>query len=977
MVDIDPWLPARLRADIELVRAEQLIEAAVRRAVEQWLKAVREVVLGEGDGGLSAAASPPPEPEQWPAAEPVWVLAMEQLVLPAIADLFSERFLAVARVAVDAAQPYIEAYIDEVASRLVLFPASAFEELRPELAEAYSEGETLDQIRSRIESILDFDTAADAPGTADHDRTKRLRAQIRAIERKLDTDSSLTGEQVSVLRDTRRELYEDLHETERRWQWKARRIARTETIGAYNGGAFEGAVFRADVLGVPMAKRWLATLDTRVRPTHLAAHGQLARLTGEFEVGDASLRFPGDPLGPGHEVINCRCTFLVEDVEDLADDERAVLDSPPADLATISAAARPKEDPLALTAASGDPYTGGMIALVPSPADIERLAVPDGELPEDLHLTLLFLGKGADIEPETRQAIVERLAGHVAEGAGPIEANGFALSAFNPAADADTCLVLGVGGAGLDAIHSATDALVRAVFEPPEQHAPWVPHITLTYTDDLGQIAQLADRTGPVVFDRLRVAFGDDITDIPLQEESAMPDDKPDGQDDRELPNGWRGRLAPLDTRTGDGRILSTPPDGLRMRQPPLSLLWKEALGGAGHDGAVVVGRMDRVWLERGEDGLTYLAAEGPYDLAGQNGAEAARLHGDGMFNGVSVDLDDMRFETRWYSTETGLPVDVDTMGEDAFYEAWDAGRIEPVDVALDWRLMGATLTPQPAFNEARVEPVWDYVPGGEVLTASGAAARVYDPADFTDPALPELTPLTVGEAGRVYGHLAPWGTCHTGFPGQCVTAPHSATDYALFHVGAVQTGTGPLGVGKITLGTGHADPSYGVRAASEHYDHTGTAVAVVRAGEDAYGIWVAGWLLDDVTPEQVEILMRSPLSGDWRKVDGNLELVGALAVNVPGFPIPRTLAASGDLGEQVTLVAAGAPAMARLRRARRRAAEPDGGIDYRRLAAAIVAEQNAVLQRGRRADDLAARLSPAAADDHAARLARLDERIA
>src|SRR2546422_2197053 len=37
--------------------------------------------------------------------------------------------------------------------------------------------------------------------------------------------------------------------------------------------------------------------------------------------------------------------------------------------------------------------------------------------------------------------------------------------------------------------------------------------------------------------------------------------------------------------------------------------------------------------------------------------------------------------------------------------------------------------------------------------------------------------PLTVTEDGRVFGHLAPWGVCHTGKPNQCITAPHSAVD--------------------------------------------------------------------------------------------------------------------------------------------------------------------------------------------------------
>src|SRR5690606_13420397 len=44
---------------------------------------------------------------------------------------------------------------------------------------------------------------------------------------------------------------------------------------------------------------------------------------------------------------------------------------------------------------------------------------------------------------------------------------------------------------------------------------------------------------------------------------------------------------------------------------------------------------------------------------------------------------------------------------------------------------------------------------------------------------------------------------------------------------------------------------------------------------------------------------------GDWRRVGGGFEMVAALAVNVPGFPIPRTaVAASAE--KESALVAAG-----------------------------------------------------------------------
>ena len=44
-------------------------------------------------------------------------------------------------------------------------------------------------------------------------------------------------------------------------------------------------------------------------------------------------------------------------------------------------------------ASDGSHLSGAMIALVPTATDAKRLAVKGGEAPEDLHLTLFYLGK--------------------------------------------------------------------------------------------------------------------------------------------------------------------------------------------------------------------------------------------------------------------------------------------------------------------------------------------------------------------------------------------------------------------------------------------------------------------------------------------------------------------------------------------------------------------------------------------------------
>lgn len=191
-------------------------------------------------------------------------------------------------------------------------------------------------------------------------------------------------------------------------------------------------------------------------------------------------------------------------------------------------------------------------------------------------------------------------------------------------------------------------------------------------------------------------------------------------------------------------------------------------------------------------------------------------------------------------------------------------------------------------------------------LTAAGARFAL---ADFADPHLDGPTALTITADGRVYGHLAAWGTPHLGM-GRNVTPPRSQSGYKFFHQGIVQTADGDLPVGKITLGTGHAPIGSGITAdaAAAHYDNTGAVVAAVRAGEDQHGIWLAGRLLPGTAPDRVDQLRLAGVSGDWREVQprsGQLELVAALAVNVPGFPLPRTeeLVAGGT---PMALVAAG-----------------------------------------------------------------------
>lgn len=369
--------------------------------------------------------------------------------------------------------------------------------------------------------------------------------------------------------------------------------------------------------------------------------------------------------------------------------------------------------------------------------------------------------------------------------------------------------------------------------------------------------------------------------------------------------------LIPEEIESGDGRKMEK--DALSLRDLPIPLLWQITTGD-GHNGSVIVGRIDTV--ERVENGLG--DAMGVFDT-GPYGREAQRLVDAKMLRGVSADLD--KFEAT---------VDGEEMSGDDFNDAMNKIQSEKITVNKA-RVMAATLVPKPAFQECTIELVTDEpleenaMPDGiyeetpplgddadYALSALAASAAPVSPPNawFDDPCLTDPTPLTIDDDGRVYGHIATWDTEHIGNFG--VKPPRSRSNYAYFRTGLLRTEEGTdVAVGQLTLAGGHAGLDVDARRAVEHYDNTASAVADVACGEDACGIWVAGSLRPGVTPEQVRTLRASAPSGDWRPINNTLELVAVCQVNVPGFPIARARVASGSV---TALVAAGAGTLYRLR---------------------------------------------------------------
>lgn len=387
----------------------------------------------------------------------------------------------------------------------------------------------------------------------------------------------------------------------------------------------------------------------------------------------------------------------------------------------------------------------------------------------------------------------------------------------------------------------------------------------------------------------------------------------------------WEGVLAVEGIVTGDGREFA--PDSLTWADLPVPLRWniEDSHGGEARTKAVNVGRIDKVW----RDGEKIMGA-GVLDLSDDNGRRAFDKIKGQFLRGVSIDADSIAEADVEFVWPEDANAGAEGGDEDDLFEMLFA---QPEKVIYHGgRIRAATLVDIPAFAEAYIallDEAGAVVAGGQPVGAEAikaaepvpvrpraVTASVTElwrpPAEwFTDPKLSLPTPITITDEGRIYGHAAQWGTCHIGQEGTCIQPPREDA-HPYYRTGEVVCEGGErMAVGQITVGTGHAPLNMGASPAAEHYDNTGTAVADVAVGNDQHGIWIAGSVRPGVDPLKVyELQAAGQVSGDWRRIGGQLRLVGLLAVNVPGFPVPKMRARVAS-GQPQALVAAGRPLVA------------------------------------------------------------------
>jgi hypothetical protein len=668
---------------------------------------------------------------------------------------------------------------------------------------------------------------------------------------------------------------------------RARAIAASIATAAVSTGLLAAALDEdnAEELG----KVWLSMDDDRVRPTHKDADQQVVPLGGKFTVGGVEMDRPGDMSAPLEEWINCRCILGVELLEqpqsrtaagtlvaanpagaDMPDDEL----TPPAEPIDIAEAV-PFHTVLAPEGVlSGD---GRMFA-----ADSLRM--------RDLPLTLHWQ---KSTEPGHDGAVAVARIDTVARVDGQMRGTGF--FAATPEADEVVALIADsiLRGVSIDADD--------AVMEMQTKDGQKLEDLLADLGEDEEPEFSMQDMV--TVFTDARIC-GATICSIPAFQEAFIALG--------EAPAGFMGeaeaestdepvtaRKIDSDQRKKDADEGKALPDGSFPIENVEDL--KNAIRAIGRakDPAKAKAHIKKRAHALGHDELV------PDDWSAETVEFVKTEDGPGWLT-HPVDTD--RLRDYWVHGKGAAKINWGTPGDFNRCRAALAAYVKPQHLSgycANRHYDALGFWPGRPVS-AMTEPFTD---AGIHLVASVEPVVKPPRSWFDDPHLTGPSPVVVTEEGRVFGHLAEWGTCHIGFDGVCIEPPPSMNEYANFLTGGyVLCDDGSqVRVGHLTMDTGHAGPRASARVAAAHYDNTGFVVSDVNIGEDEFGPWVAGYIRPGTPPEKVAAMRASALSGDWRDVrgTGELELVAALVVNVPGFPIiAPTLAASG--GRQTSLVAAG-----------------------------------------------------------------------
>lgn len=169
----------------------------------------------------------------------------------------------------------------------------------------------------------------------------------------------------------------------------------------------------------------------------------------------------------------------------------------------------------------GKASSGVMVAFFLKASEATRLTIQDGEAPEELHITVLYLGQDLEAKQiETLNVVVGALATKYAPLQGTLA--GLARFPATNSSDGKDVLVRLIDVPRLEALREQLISACRQVGIEPVLNHGYTPHVTLAYVDPTYEGESLHVDEIPFSLDGLTLAAGPDRKFYPMSGEDVL-----------------------------------------------------------------------------------------------------------------------------------------------------------------------------------------------------------------------------------------------------------------------------------------------------------------------------------------------------------------------------------------------------------------------------------------------------------------------
>jgi 2'-5' RNA ligase len=209
------------------------------------------------------------------------------------------------------------------------------------------------------------------------------------------------------------------------------------------------------------------------------------------------------------------CVYKVGDDDQPIGDSLGCHDSPEEAMEQVSAL-HANEAAKAVKA-----HTGAIVALMIPPEVAGKLALPGGEPPEEMHITLAYLGETGGISSKAARAMVQEWAARTPPVTGMV--NG--VGKFNHDDDGQAAFYVSFDAPSLPRLHDSLMSHIEYQY-PPMQAGPmlhgFTPHITLAYIAPDAPLPLESIEAIPITFERASLLYAFERFDFDLLGEPYM-----------------------------------------------------------------------------------------------------------------------------------------------------------------------------------------------------------------------------------------------------------------------------------------------------------------------------------------------------------------------------------------------------------------------------------------------------------------------